>query len=419
MNYIPRLIDRVLEQKLRLYGGVLIEGCKWCGKSTTGKKYAKSILELQNPKDFENNMNIASVRPDLLLQGDKPRLIDEWQDAPAIWDAIRYDVDTTGLKGEYILTGSATPKKKKPRHSGTGRIARVLMRPMSLFESNESNGSVSLNDVFKGIDIKGVSKLKIEDIAFLCARGGWPAGIDYKAEDAYMIARDYVESIIKTDINTVDEILRNPNRTRAILRSLARNISTPANLSTIRDDTKSSDFDISEKTINDYIKALEKLYIVEDVEAWSPKLRSKTDIRTSNKRCFVDPSLAVAVSRATDKDLLKDFKTFGLIFEALCIRDLRIYTESIDGEVFYYRDKSGLECDAIIHLHDGRWGAIEIKLGSNDAIEEAAEALLKLKDVVDTDAMNEPSFLMVLTATEYAYKRPDGVYVVPLGCLKN
>ncbi|MCI8444653.1 MAG: ATP-binding protein [Clostridia bacterium] len=419
-KYMPRLVDTILEKRMNLYGAICIEGCKWCGKSTTAKQHSKSLLELQNPVTFENNMEIAKTRPDLLLQGEKPRLIDEWQDAPMIWDAIRYDVDNTGLKGQYILTGSATPREYKPRHTGTGRIVKLLMRPMSLYESNESVGTVSLKELFENnIDINGVSKLKLEDIAFLCAKGGWPAGIEFKGEDSYTIARDYLESIIKNDIKTVDGVERNETRTRMILRSLARNISTTANLSVIREDTKTNDNDISEKTIADYLKALEKLYIIDDVEAWQPKLRSKTDIRTSKKREFVDPSIAVASLRATDKDLLKDFKTFGLIFESLCIRDLKIYSQNIDGEVFYYRDKNGLECDAIIHLHDGKWGAIEIKLGSNEAIEEAAQNLLKFKDSVDITKMNEPSFLMVLTATEYAYKRNDGVYVVPLGTLRN
>ena len=420
MNYLPRLVDEVLNKKLDLYGAVLIEGCKWCGKSTTAKQFSKSLLELQNPVTFENNMEIANTRPDLLLQGDKPRLIDEWQDAPMIWDAIRYDVDNTGLKGQYILTGSATPSQDKPRHTGTGRIVRLLMRPMSLYESNDSVGCVSLNDLFNGIDdIKGVSKLRLEDIAFLCMRGGWPAGIEFKGNDASVIARDYLESVINNDIQTVDGIERNPSRIRFVLRSLARNVSSTANLSVIREDIKNNNSDISEKTISSYINALERLYIIDDVEAWCPKLRSKTDIRVSKKRNFVDPSLALAALRATDKDLLKDFNTFGLIFEAMCIRDLKIYAQDIDGDVFYYRDKTGLECDAVIHLRDGRWGAVEIKLGSNKSIEEAANNLLKFKNVVDTDEMNEPAFLMILTGTEYAYRRQDGIYVVPIGCLKN
>ena len=419
-EYLPRLIDDVILKKLRLYGSICIQGCKWCGKSTTAKQHSKSYLELQNPVTQKNNMMIANTRPDLLLKGDKPRLIDEWQDVPIIWDAIRYDVDNTGLKGQYILTGSSTPRDEKPKHTGTGRIVNILMRPMSLYESKESTGEVSLKDLFdKSQDIEGISKLSLEDIAFLCARGGWPEGLSFKGEDSYTIARDYLESIINNDMKAVDGVERNPTRSRTILRSLSRNISTTANLSIIRNDTKISDNDISEKTISEYIKVLEEIYIVDDVEAWQPKLRSKTDIRTSKKREFVDPSIAVASLRATDKDLLRDFNTFGFIFEALCIRDLKIYSQNIDGEVYYYRDKRGLECDAVIHLHDGRWGAIEIKLGSDEAINEAAKNLLKFKDNIDISEMNEPSFLMILTGTEYAYKREDGVYVVPLGTLKN
>ncbi len=419
-KYMPRLVDEMLERKLKIYGAVCIEGCKWCGKSTTAKQHSKSVLELQNPVTFENNMAIAKTRPDILLQGEKPRLIDEWQDAPMIWDAIRYDVDNTGLKSQYILTGSANPRKDKPRHTGTGRIVKLLMRPMSLYESNDSIGTVSLKELFeKDVDIKGVSKLRLEDIAFLCAKGGWPGGIDFHGEDSYTIAKDYLESIIKSDIKTVDGIERNENKTRLVIRSLSRNISTTANLSIIRQDTQTQEGDISEKTIADYIDALKNLYIIDNVEAWQPRIRSKTVIRTSEKREFVDPSIAMASLRVTDKDLIKDFKTFGLIFESLCIRDLKIYSQSIDGDVYYYRDKNGLECDAIVHLNNGKWGAIEIKIGSNEAIEEAANNLKAFQNTVDLEQMNKPSFLMVLTATEYAYRRQDGVYVVPLGTLKN
>ena len=274
-------------------------------------------------------------------------------------------------------------------------------------------------DTEKNEDIKGISNSELEDIAYLCARGGWPGVIGLSKEDAITIPRDYLESLIMNDIKTVDGVDRNPNRLRGVLRSLARNICTTASISTIKDDTSYNDSEISEKTITDYIKALSKLYVIDDVDAWCPKLRSKTDIRTTSKRCFIDPSIAVASLRATDKDLLKDFRTFGFIFESLCLRDLKIYAQSLDGDVFFYRDKSGLESDAVVHLKDGRWGAIEIKIGSTESINEAAENLLKLSSVVDVKEMNEPSFLMVLTAGKYAYRRPDGVYVVPITCLKN
>ncbi len=419
-KYIPRLLDDVLKRRLELYGAILIIGPKWCGKSTTAKQYAKSVLELQNPRTRENNLEIAKTRPDFLLEGEKPRLIDEWQDAPMLWDAIRYDVDNTGLKNQYILTGSVYPQEEQSMHTGTGRIIRLLMRPMSLYESGNSTGEVSLGDLFNGIkDIKGISQYELEDIAFFCARGGWPSAIDVDHEGALIIARDYFDSLIMNDIKSVDGIERNPQRMRTILRSLARNICTSANLSTIKEDTSYNDAEISEKTITDYIRTLNKLYVLDDVEAWCPKLRSKTDIRTSPKRCFVDPSIALAALRATDKDLLKDFKTFGFIFESLCLRDLKVYAQSLDGDVFFYRDKNDLECDAIIHLKDGRWGAVEVKIGSEDAINEAARNLLKFSNIVDTDEVNKPSFLMVITAGKYAYRREDSVYVVPITTLKN
>ena len=417
MDYLPRIVDDLLEKKMRLFGGVLIEGCKWCGKSTTAKRKAKSIIEFQNPATYENNLEIARTRPDLLLDEEKPLLIDEWQVAPAIWDAIRYDVDKTNLKGQYLLTGSATPLEKAPKHSGTGRIARLLMRPMSLYESQNSTGEISLKKIFdQQQKIEGKSNLELENIAFLIAKGGWPSVATVNEEDALLVAREYLEAVIHEDIQALDGVDRNPTRVRTVLRSLARNISTTANLSVIKKDTEMSDDVISEKTIADYIKALEKMYLIEDVVAWSPKLRSKTEIRVTPKREFVDPSLAVAALRATDKDLLKDFKTFGLLFEALCIRDLRIYMESLDGEVFFYRDRNGLEADAILHLNNGDWAAVEIKLGTEETINEAAQNLLKLKNIID---MREPKFLMVLTATKYAYQREDGVLVVPIGCLKN
>ncbi len=419
-KYIPRLLDDVLKEKLNLYGAVLIEGAKWCGKSTTAKQCAKSILEMQNPKTRVNNIETAKTRPDLLLIGDKPRLIDEWQDAPSLWDAIRYDVDNTGLKNQYILTGSSTPRKEEPSHTGTGRIIRLTMRPMSLYESGDSNGQVSLKDLFNNKkNIQGISTKEFEDIAFYCARGGWPSSLNLSREQAIIVASDYYESLVMNDIKKVDDVVRNPSRMRMILRSLARNISTTASISTIKEDIIFNDAEISEKTITDYINALVKLYIIDDLEAWCPKLRSKTEIRTTPKRCFTDPSIALASLRATDKDLLKDFKTFGFMFEALCLRDLKIYAQALNGNVYFYRDKNGLESDAIIHLKDGRWGAIEIKLGSPDAIEDAAKNLLKLSNIVDTEEMNKPSFLMILTAGKYSYLRTDGVYVISITTLKN
>lgn len=419
-NYIPRLLDEVIERRMKIYGAILIQGPKWCGKSTTAKKYSKSYLELQDPKTRKNNLEIGDVRPDLLLEGEKPRLIDEWQDAPNLWDAVRYDVDNTKLKNQYILTGSVTPRDKKPKHTGTGRIVKLLMRTMSLYESKDSTGEVSLKEIFNQTkDIKGVSQLELEDIAFLCARGGWPASLNIDKEDVSIISNDYLESVITNDIKTVDGVDRNPNRLRAVIRSLARNICNTTTITTIKNDIAYNNLEITEKTISDYINALSSLFVIEEIEAWCPKLRSKTEIRTTPKRNFIDPSIALAALRTTDKDLLKDFNTFGFIFESLCIRDLKIYAQSLDGDVFFYRDKNGLETDAIIHLKDGKWGTIEIKIGSESSIEEAAKNLLKLSSIIDEKEMNKPSFLMIITAGKYAYKREDGIYVVPITTLKN
>lgn len=419
-KYIPRILDKVLKEHLKLYGAVLITGPKWCGKSTTAKQHSKSVLELQNPMSRDNNLEIANTRPDLLLEGKKPLLIDEWQDAPCLWDAVRYDVDNSGLLGQYILTGSVTPRESVPKHTGTGRIARLLMRPMSLYESGDSVGKVSLADLFDGIeDIECTCGKTLEDIAFLCARGGWPASVGFSRKGAVMVAHDYLNSLVMNDVLLVDGVERNPSRLRSVLRSLARNICTTANMSTIKNDIAYNEASVSEKTIAKYINVLNRLFVIEDVEAWCPRLRSRGDIRSTPKRCFVDPSLALAALRATDLDLLKDFKTFGFMFEALCLRDLRVYAQSLNGDVFFYRDKSGLECDAVVHLDDGRWGAIEIKLGADSAIDLAAKNLLKFAKKVDADEMNSASFLMVLTGGKYAYRRKDGVYVVPLAVLKD
>ncbi len=426
-EYMPRMIDDFIEKRMKLYGAILIEGCKWCGKSTTGRRFSKTVLEFQNPDMYQNYKMIANTQPSLLLENEKPLMIDEWQTFPVLWDSVRYDVDKTKLKGQYILTGSATPLVKNeegedefPKHTGTGRIVRVLMRPMSLYESRESTGSVSLKSLFEGnTNIRGVSKKDLKDIAFMIARGGWPESIEVSGEDALIYAKDYVDATINNDIHTVDGVERNPFKVRSVLKSLARNTSSSASISTIKSDVIANNEDVSDKTINDYIVALEKMFIIENVEAWKPALRSKTTIRTSKKRTFVDPSLAMASLNATDKDLLSDFNTFGFMFENLCIRDLKIYAQNLDGDIFYYRDKNDLEVDAIIHLHNGKWAMVEVKLGSDEAIEEAADNLLKLKSLILTEKMGEPEFMMVLTGTQYAYTREDGVLVCPITCLKN
>lgn len=419
-NYIPRLVDTLIEKRLKLFGALYIVDPKWCGKSTTAKKYAKSYLEFQDPKQKDNYLEIASSRADLLLNGEKPRLIDEWQDAPNIWDAVRYDVDNTRLKGQYILTGSTTPRKNKPKHTGTGRICKVIMHPFTLEESSDTTKEVSLSKLFETPkDINGVNNKTLEDIAYLCMRGGWPENINVDKCDTSIIPKEYLDNIINEDVNSVDNINKDSKKMKYLLKSLARNICLVANISTLKEDVKAHSGEISEKTIASYLNSLERLYVIEEIEAWSPKLRSKTVIRTSPKRIFTDPSIAMASLGATDKDLLMDFKTFGLVFESLVLRDLIVYSKLIDGEVKFYRDKNGLEIDAIIELDNGKWGAIEIKLGSQESIEEAANNLIKLSNLVDTQIENKPSFLMVLTATKYAYRRDDGVYVVPLACLKS
>jgi predicted AAA+ superfamily ATPase len=339
--------------------------------------------------------------------------------APVLWDAVRYTVDKRGEAGQFILTGSAVPIEMGVMHTGTGRISRMLMRPMSLFESLESSGDISLKALFDGdTDVEGFSELTIERLAFALTRGGWPASVGEKESIALRRVYDYVDAVINIDVSRVDGVEKSPARVRALMRSLARNVSTMANLTTIRNDIAGDEDTISENTIASYVNALRRIFVIEDLPAWNPAMRSKTALRTSPKRHFIDPSIATAVLRATSDSLLGDFNTFGLLFESLCIRDLRVYAAAIDGEVFHYRDKNGLEADAIVHLKDGRWGAIEVKMGAKE-IEMAAENLKKLRTKINLDKMREPSFLMVLTGTELAYRRADGVYIVPIGCLKD
>ena len=420
-KYLKRIADRVLQDRLAASGAVLIEGPKWCGKTRTALENSKSHLFMQDPDKAISYLKAADTKPSLLLKGDTPRLLDEWQTAPVLWDAVRFMVDQRGKSGQFILTGSAVPKDNVVQHTGTGRISRLLMRPMSLYESMESNGSVSLKALFDGeTEIDNFSTLTIEQITFAIVRGGWPASIGKSEKIALRHAIDYVEAIINADVSRVDGIEKNPVRVRALLRSLSRNISTLATIRTIHDDIAMGDADesISEKTISQYLGALDRIFVTENLPAWNPALRSKTAIRTSPKRQFVDPSIAAAVLRLTPSRLLEDFNYFGFLFESLCDRDLRIYAEAIDGQVFHYRDASGLEADAVIALNDGRWAAVEVKLGSKE-IEDAAVHLLELKNKVNTEKMREPSFLMILTGTEIAYRREDGVYVVPLGCRKE
>jgi len=419
-KYLPRIVDKVLNTALEASGAVLIEGPKWCGKTRTAEEKAASALYMQDPDHTASYLQAADIKPSLLLQGDTPRLIDEWQMAPVLWDAIRFAVDQRGKTGQFILTGSAVPKDNIIQHTGTGRISRMIMRPMSLFESLESNGKVSLKSLFDDTAIieNGYSSLTIEKLTFALIRGGWPASVGQNESTALKQVYDYVDAVINIDVSRVDGIEKSPARLRALMRSLARNVSTTASITTIHRDIAADEDTISEKTISSYINALRRIFVIEDLPAWNPAMRSKTALRVAPKRHFVDPSIAVAVLRANSKSLLQDFNTFGLLFESLCIRDLRVYAQAIDGEVFHYRDKSGLEADAIVHLKDGRWGAVEVKMGAKE-IEKAAENLKILREKINLDKMKEPSFLMVLTATELGYQRDDGVYIVPIGCLRD
>ena len=421
-EYIPRLADRELQEKLENFGAVDIVGCKWCGKTRTAKQFAKSVIELENPDD--KAISLIKSEPSLALKGERPRLIDEWQDVKEIWDAVRYNVDTSGEVGQFILTGSSTPRKEKdkPKHSGAGRFASVTMRPMSLYESGDSDGSVSLKALFDlDTQIEGEAPHKLGDIAYLCARGGWPSSVVRKPTNPTLLPREYLKKLIHREDSYGNLDYYSPGRMQALLRSLARNTATPIRIATtVNDVIENTGTTITDVTVSNYLSILEQLYLIEDVEAWSPSLRSKTEIRTTKKRFLVDPSLAVASLYAGEDDLLTDANTFGLIFETMALRDLRIYSEAIGGELFYYRDKNGMECDAIVHFMNGSWGAIEIKLGSSEeTIEAAATSLLTFKSQIDTSKMKEPSFLMILSGdAKYAYRREDGVFVVPIGCLK-
>lgn len=425
-DYKPRVCDKELSEQLEAAGAVLIEGAKWCGKTYTGRNAANSVLFMQDRDQSAMYKQMAATKPSLLLDGESPRLLDEWEEAPVLWDAVRFAVDMRGKMGQFILTGSAVPKEDKSlpenerrMHSGTGRIVPMRMRTMSLWESDESTGQVSLETLFDhpDNDLVALSNLTIEQLAFSICRGGWPASIRLKERAALRTARNYVEDIINLDIHRVDGVEKNPLRVRKLLESLARNISTMATNETIMADIRATDQTLSPNTYATYMNALRRIFIVDDVPAWSPALRSKTTIRSAAKRHFVDPSVAVALLRISPVALLRDFKTFGFLFEDLCARDLRVYAQALDGEVFHYHDKKDLECDLVIALHDGRWAAVEVKLGANEE-ELAAKNLLSLAKDIDEQRMNPPSFLMILTGGQFAYRRKDGVYVIPIGCLK-
>jgi uncharacterized protein len=417
--YMPRLCDAELQIALQSSGAVLIEGAKWCGKTSTASKVSRSVLYMQDPDNAGSYLAMADTKPSLLLKGETPRLIDEWQMAPVLWDAVRFEVDKREKTGQFILTGSAVPSDNVTAHTGTGRISRLTLRPMSLFESLESNGAVSLRTLFDGIhNVEAMSDLGIEQIAFALCRGGWPASVQMKGATAIRMAMDYVEAVINYDVSRVDNVEKTPDRVRLLLRSLARNIATTATYQTIRADMESTDLTISDKTISSYLNALRRIFVLEDLPAWSPSLRSKTVIRSSAKRHFVDPSIATAALRTSPEGLLNDFEYFGFLFEALCTRDIRVYAQSNDGDVFHYRDKSGLESDLIVRLRNGHWAAIEVKLVKKQT-DEAAKNLLALKARINEDKMGQASFLMVITGGQYAYRRKDGVLVVPISCLRD
>ena len=428
-QYLKRIADQILADKLDAMGAVLIEGPKYCGKTTLAAQQAKSILYMSDPVTREQNLAMAKTNIKQLLQGDTPRLIDEWQIAPQFWDAVRNEVDRRDEDGQFMLTGSAVPPKPKDEseeifHSGTGRISHLKLRTMSLWESGDSTGDVSLGKLFeKSENVEGYSNIDLDRLSFLVCRGGWPKAVLKNSEKASLMQSvEYYESVVRADISRVDDVERDAELTMRLMRSYARNQGTQATADTILDDIKANEADsISTNTIYNYIKALKKIFVIEDSLAWNPNLRSKTAIRTSDTRYFTDPSIATAALGLGPKDLISDLKTFGLIFETLCVRDLRVYADALGGTVYHYRDKNNLECDAVIHIKNGSYGLIEIKLGGKELIDEGAKSLIALANKIDTSKMKKPSFLMVLTGVgDYAYKRPDdGVLVIPIGSLKD
>ncbi len=430
MEYFSRVSDQMLRDRLEAFGAVLIEGPKWTGKTTTAEQQAKSVIKMQDPDNALEYLATASSKPSLLLKGEHPRLIDEWQDAPVIWDAVRTSIDQSGgTPGLYILTGSNTVDNTQIRHTGTGRITRMMMYPMSLWESKDSTGEVSLQELFDNpnYDIDGASsKLDIPELIRVACRGGWPATLQLSSKASMMIAKDYVKTVCNYDISAVDKKQRNPKIAMQIMRSYARNISTLAKKTSILEDvTASGDIELSMPTFDDYIGALERLFVIQDIDAWSPAIRSKSAIRSAPKRCFIDPSIAVAAMNVNADCLETQLKTFGFIFEQMCVRDLRAYTADFDSHLSYYRDRYGLEADLVLHFSDGRYALIECKLGSRE-IEEGAQHLLEIKRLIQEKnktetqiPLREPDLMIIITGGKMAYTRADGVKVIPLACLKN
>lgn len=423
VKYKHRIADRILERKVLGKGAVLIEGPKWCGKTTTAKQLSKSILDLGDSSVLMQSSQLIEIGPKALLEGKTPRLIDEWQALPTIWDCIRSEVDRRGEPSQFILTGSSVlPEAEETIHSGTGRFAYIKMRTMSLYESGESTGSISLSDLFEGKSFEVLqNEMDIDELAYLICRGGWPWATLIPKEVALDQAFDYVDSVVQKDIQRVDKIKRSPDRARLLLRSYARNISQQISYATIRKDMLANDAStLDEDTMADYVKALKKLFVIEDLAAWNPNIRSKAAIRTSDTRHFVDPSIGTAALRLGPKDLINDLQSFGLFFEDLVVRDLRVYAEALDGELYHYRDSSGLECDTVLHRRNGSYALLEVKIGGENRINEGAANLLALAKNIDTNKMSAPSFMAVIIGVgKYAYQRKDGVYVIPIGCLKD
>lgn len=420
-NYLPRITDKLLDERLKAKGAILIEGPKWCGKTTSAKEFAKSFIAMDEPDKTKQYKQMAELNPSVLLEGETPRLVDEWQLAPNLWNAVRYEVDKRDDFGQFILTGSAVPAEfDASMHSGTGRISRLYMRTMSLYESKDSDGAISLSNLFDDKEISCANHKTLDDIAFLICRGGWPISIKLDGKASLFQAIDYFDSVVKNDISRVDSVKRDVEKAKSLLRSYARHVGSQAPLETIRKDMLANQADTFDQvTLYSYIDALKKIFVIEDAPAWNPNIRSKTAIRSTDTRYFIDPSIATAALGIGPKDLTQDLNTMGLLFENLAVRDLRIYSELLDGSVYHYRDKSGLECDAVIYLRNGSYGLVEIKLGGDKLIEEGAQTLKTLSDLIDTNSMKKPSFMMVLCAqAPFAYKRNDGVYVVPITSLR-
>ena len=421
MNYRPRIADKLLENKLKGMGAVLVEGAKWCGKTTTGEQHAASVLYMDNPKDRTSNIQMVKINPDFLLNGATPRLIDEWQIAPELWDAVRFAVDHRDEDGQFILTGSVTPLSdeddEKIHHSGVGRIARLRMRPMTLWESGDSTGEISLGVLFQGAeDVFGSCDKDLYDIAWLMCRGGWPRAVNQSKDIALGRAFDYYDTVVNVDVKEPDKVERNPERVKLLMRSYARNQGAQVSLGAICADMRANDSDtLDDRTVYSYLRALRGIFVIEDTKAWNPNLRSKSAIRTSDTRYFTDPSIAVAALGIGPDDLMNDLNTMGLFFETMCMRDLRVYAQALDGDVYHYRDGDGLECDAVVHLRNGSYGLVEIKLGGDSLIEEGVKSLKRLGKKIDTTRMKSPSFMMVLTAVgKYAHGRNDGVWLVAI-----